>query len=199
MEKVTSTMQNNVPPGERLRICRKRMNLTQSKLIEKVCALPENNGKERSEKQLSYIEKGKRKLSAEYARLVGKLLGVLPEYLLGEVNYETVEDRLKWNIDTVMTEGESLDVFLKQMLALKGYSLEKTKDSKTGSTIVTLTKDSFITDNDTMPIELPFVEYLKIRREILNYSTYLFDNLIDKHKRKMFNPYPLIQEEQDNG
>ena len=130
---------------------------------------------------------------------MGKVLGVLPEYLLGEVNYETVEDRLKWNIDTVMTEGESLDVFLKQMLALKGYSLEKTKDSKTGSTIVTLTKDSFITDNDTMPIELPFVEYLKIRREILNYSTYLFDNLIDKHKRKMFNPYPLIQEEQDNG
>ena len=76
MENVTMNPWKDVPSKDRVRICRERMNLTQLELMDRIRELPENGDKERNEKQIGYIENGKRKLSAEYARLLGKVFGV---------------------------------------------------------------------------------------------------------------------------
>ena len=44
--------------GKRLKECRIACGLSQEQLIEAVMKLPDNRGKERSEKQISYLENG---------------------------------------------------------------------------------------------------------------------------------------------
>ena len=56
-----------------------------------------------------------------------------------------------------------------------------------------------IVENDLVIALLSFDDYLNTRREIAHYSTYLFENLLAKQKRMLLKPYPLKQEEQDNG
>lgn len=56
-----------------------------------------------------------------------------------------------------------------------------------------------IVENDLVIALLSFDDYLNTRREIAHYSTYLFENLLAKQKRMLIKPYPLKQEEQDNG
>ena len=43
--------------GKRLKECRIACGLSQEQLIEAVMKLPDNRGKERSEKQISYLER----------------------------------------------------------------------------------------------------------------------------------------------
>lgn len=109
--------------GERLRNCRERMNLTQQQLIDKIYELPENNGKERNEKQIGYIENGKRMMSAEYARLFGKVLGVQASYLLGESDYETEAARFYSAIDNMNKEGDLLYSGLCAFAMLTNYEI----------------------------------------------------------------------------
>ena len=89
MENVTSKDELMIRCGKRVRECRKEAGFTQEKLALEISLLPENRDKPRSEKQLSYIERGKRPLSIEYARLLSKLLKVREEYLLCEDDYKT--------------------------------------------------------------------------------------------------------------
>lgn len=133
MENVTNNPWVNVPSGERLKICRKRMNLTHLQLMDKVCELPENNGKERSEKQIGYIESGKRQMSAEYARLFAKVLGVQPAFLLCETDYETEYYRLCALINEVNHEGDLLHTGLCALGSLTGYEIIPPNLQNTGS------------------------------------------------------------------
>ena len=62
--------------GKRLKECRIACGLSQEQLIEAVMKLPDNRGKERSEKQISYLENGTRPISVEYASLLAQVLNV---------------------------------------------------------------------------------------------------------------------------
>lgn len=75
--------------GERVKKCRKKMCLSQEELASLVRNLPENNGKERTPQHIGYIERGDRKLSAEWAYLLSKVFNVRAEYLLCEDDFET--------------------------------------------------------------------------------------------------------------
>lgn len=130
MGKVTKTLTENVTSenkkkicGERLRACREKKGLTQEELIIAVEALPENNGKSRNEKQVSYIENGTRQISAEYARLFGKVLGVQASYLLAETDYETEAARFYSVIDDMNQEGNLLYSGLCAFAMLTDYEI----------------------------------------------------------------------------
>lgn len=89
---MTKNNQNNeldVVIGERVKKCRKEMQLSQEELASRVRNLPENNGKERTPQHIGYIERGTRKLSIEWARLLSKVFGVRTEYLLCEDDFKT--------------------------------------------------------------------------------------------------------------
>lgn len=140
MEKVTKTLTESVTPknkrkicGERLKACREKKGLTQLELIKEIEALPENNEKSRNEKQVSYIENGTRQISAEYARLFGKVLGVEPAYLLGESDYETVAAQFSSAIDKMNQEGNLLYTGLCAFAMLTDYHIEPPKLSETKS------------------------------------------------------------------
>ena len=92
MQRKQVTNKNNTS-GERVRECREEQHLTLEKLAELVYELPENGGKPRSSVHIGYIERGDRELSYEWARLLSKALGVRVEYLLGEDDYKTENQR----------------------------------------------------------------------------------------------------------
>ena len=68
--------------------------LSREELIEKIELLPDNHGKDRSVKQLSYIETGARKLSKEYAFLLSQVLNIRVEYFLLKDDYKTEIERI---------------------------------------------------------------------------------------------------------
>jgi DNA-binding helix-turn-helix protein len=75
--------------GKRLKECRTACGLSQEQLIDAVMKLPDNRGKERSEKQISYLENGTRPISVEYASLLAQVLNVRVEYLLLKDDFRT--------------------------------------------------------------------------------------------------------------
>ena len=75
------------------------------------------------EKQIGYIENGKRMMSAEYARLFGKVLGVQASYLLGESDYETEAARFYSAIDNMNKEGDLLYSGLCAFAMLTNYEI----------------------------------------------------------------------------
>lgn len=91
---VTKTDEKKILCGKRLKECRKRMGYTQQELIALIEKLPENNGKTRSEKHLSSVERGLRSLSIEYASLISEILLVRKEYLLGYDDFMTGSDEV---------------------------------------------------------------------------------------------------------
>lgn len=93
MVNVTRKRLSDVEIGERLEKCRKNKGLTQKQVCDMIYELPDNNGKERNEKQIGYIENGKRSLSKEYAILFSQVFGVRYEYLMGQDDYETEADK----------------------------------------------------------------------------------------------------------
>ena len=86
----------------RLRVCRKEARLTQAELIDKICEI---DNKSRDEKQISYIENQKRQMSPEYAHLIGEVLDIRPEYLLGEDDFKTKAALLKAPMIIAQKEG----------------------------------------------------------------------------------------------
>lgn len=80
--------------GKRLRECREWRGLSRDELVKRVEALPDNKGKTRSVKQISYIENGTRQLSSEYALLLSQALNIRMEYLLLKDEYRTEIERI---------------------------------------------------------------------------------------------------------
>ncbi len=133
MEKVTQTEDKKVIAGKRLRECRKKLNLTQEMLAEKIGELPENNGKDRSDKHIGYMERGLREISPEYARLLGKVLGVLPEYFLLEVDYATEAEHFADVINAMNNEGDLLYTGLSAFALLNQFEITPPQTKGTGS------------------------------------------------------------------
>ena len=94
MEKVTHNKGTMFLIGERLKSCRKAAGLSQEQLIDIIEALPDNMGKERNAKQISYLENGTRQLSPEYASLLAQALNVRVEYLLLKDDFRTEIEKL---------------------------------------------------------------------------------------------------------
>lgn len=80
--------------------------------------LPDNGEKERSEKQISYLENGTRSLSLEYASLIAQALQVRIEYLLMKDNFKTEDER----VDYIVQGADSRKAMIEQLIKLHGYN-----------------------------------------------------------------------------
>lgn len=191
MENVTNNPWFNVPSGERLKICRKRLNLTHSQLMDKVSELPENKGKGRSEKQIGYIESGKRQMSAEYARLFAKVLGVQPSFLLCETDFETEYARFEAALDNMERSAKVLHAVIQYVTSSKGYEIEPVDNRTDKEQFSSMDESQFyyvIKQKGTPVAYCSLEKYTELRREIFHYTSYLLDNII--------NHQTLNQEEQ---
>lgn len=127
--KVTQPTEKMLLCGKRVAECRKEMGYSQEQLIEEIIALPENNGKPRNEKQISYIESGSRTLSIEYAHLIAKVLHVNESYLLGESEYKTDSDHIKAVAQSTTNE----DIACYALMKALGYKFINLKISQDGT------------------------------------------------------------------
>lgn len=120
-KKVTDTKEFMLHCGKRVKECREAAGYTQSELATALETLPENNGKTRSEKHISAIERGSRCLSIEYAKLISKVLKVDEDYLLCKSDYKTIED---W-FDHIGKENELLKKNVLYMLRVLGITISE--------------------------------------------------------------------------
>lgn len=110
--------------GKRLKKCRKAAGLTQPKLVEMIESLPENNGKIRSEKHISAIERGERTLSIEYATLISKVLHIRTEYLLGYDDFQTRADKSHAFFTKMQKKNTCIENLIKDMGYVETYASE---------------------------------------------------------------------------
>lgn len=108
--------------GKRLKECRKAVGFTQPKLVEMIESLPENNGKIRSEKHISAIERGERALSIEYATLIAKVLRVRSEYLLGYDDFQTYSDKSNAFFAKMHKKNVCIEKLIKDMGYIETYA-----------------------------------------------------------------------------
>ena len=108
--------------GKRLKECRKAAGFTQPKLVEMIESLPENNGKIRSDKHISAIERGERALSIEYATLIAKVLHVRSEYLLGYDDFQTYLDKSNAFFAKMHKKNVCIDNLIKDMGYIETYA-----------------------------------------------------------------------------
>lgn len=115
--------------GERVKKCREKAGLSQEELSAAIESLPENNGKTRSDKQISYIECGQRRLSFEYARLISQVLNVDVDYLLGTRKFPTDKERL----EAICQNDLERDALIGKLIELLGYEVITLKQEPDGS------------------------------------------------------------------
>ena len=127
--KVTQPTKKMLLCGKRVAECRKEMGYSQEQLVEEIIDLPENNGKPRNEKQISYIESGSRTLSIEYAHLIAKVLHVNESYLLGESEYKTDSDHIKAVAQSTTNEDIACYAFMEAL----GYKFINLKTAPDGT------------------------------------------------------------------
>lgn len=121
-KKVTDNQDFMLHCGKRLKECREAAGYTQSELAAAIEALPDNNGKTRNDKHISAVERGERRLSIEYARLISQVLNVREEYLLCQDNFRTKEQEQK-----VLFGGlTNINEFLLSLLKINGISVINT-------------------------------------------------------------------------
>lgn len=143
---------------------------------------------------LSDIVRGKKRLTPEMAIKIIRLFpSVRMEWLLGVDNFKTHEERIEKTLDIAFNQAKCLDTLMQQLADAHGCKFVISTDESTGEEVYA------IVENDLVIALLSFDDYLNTRREIAHYSTYLFENLLAKQKRMLLKPYPLKQEEQDNG
>ncbi len=118
----TSSPERMLLLGKRLKECRKAVGFTQPKLVEMIESLPENNGKIRSEKHISAIERGERALSIEYATLIAKVLRVRSEYLLGYDDFQTYSDKSNAFFAKMHKKNVCIEKLIKDMGYIETYA-----------------------------------------------------------------------------
>lgn len=124
MDNLTENNNSMFQIGKRLRECRVSKGLSQEQLAEAVEALPDNRGKTRSAKHISYLENGTRAMSAEYAGLLAQVLNVRTEYLLLKDDNKTNAAIFAKAITKKCHEGDTLMVGLSVFAELAGYQIE---------------------------------------------------------------------------
>ncbi len=126
--------------GKRLKECRIACGLSQEQLIDAVMKLPDNRGKERSEKQISYLENGTRPISVEYASLLAQVLNVRVEYLLLKDDFRTehemFEDGLRGLHDAYSN--------IVNLIKLHGYDIQEVDLSESNDFIKQIYSDNAV-------------------------------------------------------
>ena len=123
MENGTKKTVDPFKTGERIRECREMRGLSRKQLVDKIMLLSDNGEKDRSEKQISYLENGTRTLSFEYANLIAQALQVRIEYLLLKDDFKTEDERISY----ICQSKDSRESMIEHLIELHGYSsmLEK--------------------------------------------------------------------------
>lgn len=103
--------------GERIRECRKMRGLSRKQLVDKIMLLPDNGEKDRSEKQISYLENGTRSLSLEYATLIAQALQIRIEYLLLKDDFKTEDERISY----ICQSDSRRTNMIEELIKLHGY------------------------------------------------------------------------------
>ncbi len=154
-EKVTHNKETMLLCGKRVKECREERGYTQAELIEKIEHLPENNGKTRNEKHLSAVERGERRLSIEYARLISRVLKVREDYLLGYGDFKT------GSAETISHITDSMEKYrcIKYLIRGMGYEEMYASDIKY--------KKIYITSDDTEETIKEKVEFAKKGLDIM--------------------------------
>ena len=151
--------------GEQLKQLREEAGLTQDELAELIDNLPENTRPGRSRNQISYIENAIRPMSADYARLLSKVLNVTPEYLLLESPYKNNFDE-KYHSEN---SGKYIEQFFNDI----GYKIEHPSHNRYFRII---TANHFLKDQ----------EYLSNLIEKNEFDSPIYERtLVDKKGRKI--------------
>ena len=135
----TSTNIDNLC-GIRLGECRKDRKLTQAELGERAGL---------ATKTITAIENGSRNLTKSNAILIGNILGVSPEYLLGESEYKNMADEWNHIHNEAAKECDFMVAAIRSLALLNGYELKCSDPSdgtlsgyfKARREIVTFVKD----------------------------------------------------------
>lgn len=167
----TRTDKRRLIVGERVKECRKILGITQEELLDKIISLPENNGKTRSQKQLSYIENGTRELSNEYALLLSRALNVRLDYLLLKDDYRTEEDRIA---AISSNRSTSFDLILK-IMELHNFKISDV----TKHTPVLQDEDGNEYQETTFEMKSPRGSIATLSSQELNNTLTLIDSFID--------------------
>lgn len=114
--------------GRRVKECRRLKGMSRAQLVEAIESLPSNNGKDRSEKQIGYIESGARALSTEYAMLISEVLGVSVEYLQLKSDYKTQTEKSLAEFSSFSTEWRQRLNAVRVLAFLAGYEIEIFKE-----------------------------------------------------------------------
>ena len=98
--------------------------MTQEQLTLKLDEL--EPGKEHSEKQIGYIERGQRKISLNYARLLSQVFNVDSAYLLCESDFKTPEEKEtaeESKFHAAFARRLKRDELVDDLIAAHGYTL----------------------------------------------------------------------------
>lgn len=98
--------------------------MTQEQLTLKLDEL--EPGKEHSEKQIGYIERGQRKISLNYARLLAQVFNVDAAYLLCESDFKTTEEKEiaeESKFHAAFARRQKRDELVDDLIAAHGYTL----------------------------------------------------------------------------
>ena len=130
--------------GDRLKECRTALHLTQNDLAEKISNQSGCTAVGGSEKQISFIENGKRPLSEKYASLLGKALDVRPEYLLALDNFKNELERATAKKNAYRGIEDLLDyIAADQMTIITCSSEERCDVYLRGERVGTLSNDRY--------------------------------------------------------
>lgn len=152
----------------RFKECRAKANITQEQLSEL---------SEYSIQQISYIENGKRALSAEAAKIFGKIFHVDAAYLLCETPYKTT--------DTVQTEEKTLkndlnSLFYKLLFLLGERIVDVAPDGEAIMSNKDFDESAYIVIETLFPemryYRLTLKEFNAIKRDIFEYIQFKFRN-----------------------
>lgn len=194
MEKVTNDVEELFDtPGNRVRKCRKLRDLSMEQLSEKIELLPDNRGKRRSEKQISYIESGARPLSMEYATLIAQVLQVRVEYLLLKDNHMTEHDKFCASLDKMEESAKVIHSVIRLAANSQGCDIEMV-DQTADEQIVPVETDSLyyaFKKGGLVVAHLPLSDYTKLRDEIYHYSYYLVEKYRIKQEKQLAMPYEI--------
>ena len=163
--------------ADRLKQFYKDEDISQMELSERILV---------SQNTLSKIANGKAPMSPAIAQEIRKKFPhINVDWLLGESDFKTIDERIEWNLDFAFSKAKCLDELMKQLAISRWCSLVKSKDESTGESVYA------VVEKDMVVAQISFEDYLRTRREIANYAAYLFDNLLARQKRALLKPYPL--------
>ena len=195
MEKGTQMQERMFQMGERVRECRQMRGLSREELTGLIYDLPANQGKNRSAKQIGYIESGSRPLSSEYAELIAEALNVRSEYLQLKDNFKTEADKMEAQLDNAFKSSEIAHSLLSQLLSGRQYSLKYLKGDTKIKEGVWLGDDCYaVVENGLVVACLSLDEVTGLTREILYYTQYITDNLVESAKKRTVKPFKLPKE-----